>query len=393
MLGVELTSTGGQELKIATGKTAELSFPIPAALQATAPASIPLWHFDENAGRWKEEGSATKIGANYIGSVAHFSFWNCDFPAPTINLCVQVSNSNNQPLNNVIVRIRRVNNNASTGYGHTDSLGNVCGAVPKNEPLILEILNNCGVVVYSQNIGPYTANASVNVVANILPINYISITGNVLNCTGTPVVNGSVYIYISGGNQYSVPVTNGSFSTQIFNCAGTAINYSIIGIDNQTLQQGNPVSGTASSGSINLGTLTACGTNAAEFVNLLVDGSPFNWNIPADSITGNPQTPSSGYGFGVSILANNANGSGTSFPGCYLYIDYNSGPGPGHFGGGLLNTPPLGISQMIVSAGTTMITEVGATNTGFIAGNIANASFDYSGTIRTVNGIFRVRRR
>ena len=60
MIGVELTGAGGVPLKIANGKSAELSFPIPAALSSTAPASIDLWHFDELTGRWKQEGQATK---------------------------------------------------------------------------------------------------------------------------------------------------------------------------------------------------------------------------------------------------------------------------------------------------------------------------------------------
>ena len=146
MLGVELTGSAGQSLKIATGKTAELSFPIPAAIAATAPATIDLWHFDEIAGRWKQEGQATKTGNMYVGQVSHFSFWNCDAPFPVVNLCMKiVSVTHGQPLNNVQVRIRRTNN--SYGSGYTDSLGNLCGKVPKNEPLVLEILDQCNNII------------------------------------------------------------------------------------------------------------------------------------------------------------------------------------------------------------------------------------------------------
>lgn len=128
MLGVELTGTGNQPLKIATGKTAELTFPIPASIAANAPATIDLWHFDEATGRWKQEGMATKTGSNYVANVSHFSFWNCDAPFPLINLCMTiVSAANNQPLNNIQVKIKRAN--GSAGYGRTDSVGRLCGKV------------------------------------------------------------------------------------------------------------------------------------------------------------------------------------------------------------------------------------------------------------------------
>ena len=99
MLGVELSNGLGQAVKIASGKTAEISMPIPGALQTTAPASIALWYFDESIGRWKEEGIATKTGSNYVGNVAHFSFWTCDNSFPKATLCLHVVNPGNQPVN------------------------------------------------------------------------------------------------------------------------------------------------------------------------------------------------------------------------------------------------------------------------------------------------------
>ena len=168
MLGVELTGNTGQALKIATGKTAELTFPIPASLQGNAPATIDLWNFDEATGRWKQEGTATKNGNNYIAQVSHFSFWNCDAPFPLVELCMTIlSSADNVPLNNVQVRIKRPN--GSYGYGRTDSLGNLCGKVPKNEALVLEILGQCNNVVYSQNIGPFSSDASLGTITVTLP--------------------------------------------------------------------------------------------------------------------------------------------------------------------------------------------------------------------------------
>ena len=62
MLAVELTGNAGELLQIAAGKKASLSFPIPASLLGTAPASIPLWYFNESNGLWKQDGAAAKTG-------------------------------------------------------------------------------------------------------------------------------------------------------------------------------------------------------------------------------------------------------------------------------------------------------------------------------------------
>ncbi|WP_345224675.1 carboxypeptidase-like regulatory domain-containing protein [Hymenobacter koreensis] len=67
----------GEPLQIAPGNTAELRFPAAGATEAR----IPLWHFDTSAGLWKEEGSATRTGTEYVGNVSHFSAWNLDMSA------------------------------------------------------------------------------------------------------------------------------------------------------------------------------------------------------------------------------------------------------------------------------------------------------------------------
>ena len=68
------------ELQLAAGKQAQIQAPIPYALQAGAPESIPMWYYDDETGQWHEEGVATKEGNNYVGSVSHFSYWNFDHP-------------------------------------------------------------------------------------------------------------------------------------------------------------------------------------------------------------------------------------------------------------------------------------------------------------------------
>lgn len=67
-------------LQLAPGKTAALRSLIPASLLENAPATIPMWYFNENTSKWMEEGVATRNGSYYEGEVSHFSYWNFDAP-------------------------------------------------------------------------------------------------------------------------------------------------------------------------------------------------------------------------------------------------------------------------------------------------------------------------
>ncbi len=266
MVGAELTDASGNVLKIATGKTATISFPIPASLSATAPASIVLWHFDEATARWKQNGTATKAGSTYTAVVDKFSFWNCDVPiANFINLDYTLINAtNNTPLVNTSTRIKRANGNY--GYGITNNAGFVSGLVPKNEVLILEVIANsaCGTIVHTQNIGPFAANTSLgNINVTIPTAQFVQFTGTVTNCTGAAVSNGYVSLAGAGGYAgFANTSATGAFSFSILNCSGTIATYNYQATDITTGQQSSVATGSNATGTINLGTIAACGTAA-----------------------------------------------------------------------------------------------------------------------------------
>jgi hypothetical protein len=396
MLGVELSGSSGQVLKIANGKTAELTFPIPTALQASSPASIKLWYFDEITGRWKEEGSATKTGNNYVGTVTHFSFWNCDVPFPLVDLCMTLVNPGNQPLNNVAVRITRVSVPTSVATGYTDSLGNLCGKVPKDEPLKLEVLGLCGTVVYSQNIGPFSSNTSLgNITVTIPTSNLVTVTGNVVNCANAPVTNGYVYLYTSQGYYYNVPLSaNGSFAATLLNCGGVVTSFSAVGIDNTAQQQGSPVTGSAASGTVNLGTVSACGTSSAEFVTVIINGVTYNFNRPADSVNTLAGLTFFTHPFATVVYAHRNN--------LLDYINFNfpfdATPGvypimPTSMVGLRLNSGLIASDTVVTVSPTLTLTEAGQLFTGFLAGSFTiDMKFNTPPLIRTVNCTFRARR-
>src|SRR4029079_5842563 len=93
-------------------------------------------------------------------------------------------------------------------------------------------------VVYSQNIGPFSANASLGTISLTIPTtSQLIITGTVVDCANANVVNGVAIIYTGGNYSYSVPVTNGTFSHTILRCNNSTVNYSVIGVDFATNQQ------------------------------------------------------------------------------------------------------------------------------------------------------------
>ena len=390
MLGVEMTGTGGQALKIATGKTAELTFPLPASLQSAAPATIDLWHFDEATARWKQEGTATKTGSNYIAQVSHFSFWNCDAPFPVVDLCMTIKNGDAQPLNNVQVRIKRTN--GSYGYGRTDSTGSLCGKVPKDEALVVEVLDQCGGVVFTQNAGPYSANGSLgNITVTIPPANNLVITGTVTNCSGGNVTNGTAVIYMTGANYYTVPVNNGTFSLNVLRCGGAALNFTVVGIDYTAVQQGNPVSGSGTTGTVNVGTVQACGTSTAEFVEVLIDGSPVNYNAPPDQISSVDSVLS---GSPILTYVNASKHNGNNLLGM-INFSFNHNGAIGSFPLNqctISTTTPVYGNQLVSASPMINITTMGAAGVGFIEGNF-NVQMNYSGSTKNVACTFKVRRR
>ena len=121
MINIELRGSARQKLNIKEGQAAEITMRIDDSQIATAPSSIPLWHFDEERGYWKEDGVATKVGNKYVGEVSHFSWWNCDIPNSTIYLTFTLVDSTGNPLSNLALSI--ANPSGNFAHGTTDANG------------------------------------------------------------------------------------------------------------------------------------------------------------------------------------------------------------------------------------------------------------------------------
>ena len=286
MAAVELTGSGGELLQIATGKSATLSLPIPAALAADAPASIPLWYFDESNGLWREQGEATKSGNNYVGNVTHFSFWNYDTPANYVQFSCTIKDQSNNPVKGALLKITVVGT-YNSGYGVTDSLGYVSGPVPDNAQLLLEVYSSvyCQSPIHTQAFTTSNVPVSLGTIT-ILPANGIGrFTGTLVDCNNNPIASGYVMIYMN--NDYDrLWVNNGVIDYARYLCTNT-MNVTLIGIDPANNQQSGPYNFTLVSGNTSIGSLQACGTSSTEFINYTIDGTPHDLLSPPDSIYDN----------------------------------------------------------------------------------------------------------
>ena len=105
MLLVQMTDNSGNELQLASGSSATIRMKVPASQLSTAPSSIPLWHFNETSGKWEEQGSASLQGDTYVGTVSHFSSWNCDHPGSRATVRGFVRDCNGNVLPGIRVRV------------------------------------------------------------------------------------------------------------------------------------------------------------------------------------------------------------------------------------------------------------------------------------------------
>jgi hypothetical protein len=383
MLAVTLTDGGGQKLQIAPGKTAELSLPIPAALQASAPTSIAFWSFNEGNGLWKQEGMATKSGSNYIGKASHFSFWNCDAPFPLVRFRAQFVNEKLSPIANLRVRITKSGTNMMS-YGATDTLGKVSGSIPANSQLTLEVLSNCGTVLFTKNFNSNNSNVDLGTITIVAKDQLATLFGQVLDCSNQPLAEGIVFIRADNFS-YRLPVKNGAFSNTFAFCGSGSTAATALAVDKINNVQGGVKNISIVAGNNDLGSLTACGTTIEEYITYKVDGVVFSY-VAGDSLTAyftNNLTYISGSQFGSGT--NNYKSIGFSFNG----VDAPTGT---HNLVTLSFTHPFKYAnQNVTPAVLVTINEYGSVNQ-FIKGNFTTTVLDANNTSHSFECNFRVRR-
>ena len=399
MVAVELRSDTGEKLNLSEGTTATISVPLDPETLAGAPNEIPLWYFDEENGYWIEEGSATLQGTKYVGTVSHFSFWNCDIPTEYVNICMNITDSNNNPLSNIQVRIESEFN--GTGYGYTNDSGEVCGIIPANQTLNLQyflhnICNNIEIPNSSETVGPFSENTTLNIVLDASEIeDYLeTITGVFNTCDGNPVVNGYVEVIIEDGLGFYSLVTDGTYEINVLSCNENA-SISITGYDYDTLQTTSEINYTLTSPVTELGTLSAC-NSVEEFIQFSIDDGEveqivfnLNCNIYQSDFAGLYILDIGGSNQNTCVyLSGVLNDNYVNFEGAYEYENIWSN-----------NTPTVGMAfvecQDISYENNQIIfnlTAYGNAVGEYIDINFGGDYEDYQGVAHTISGVIHVKR-
>jgi|GEM_PF-674726 len=221
MLQVELLDDVGNELNLSADASATLQFPVPSALQANAPATIPLWSYDEEQGTWVEEGSAIYQNGVYRGEVSHFSSWNVDAKVNPIEVKGQVKlNAAQKSADLGYLAIFIESDFAKTGGWLCDDGAFRFFNFPGGVPFKILIYNECGSLIYEKEYGPSESDIDLGCIEvnNSNSEELVVISGNALNCEGEVVENGRLQVYTSGISQFYNMDADGSFEIAIDIC-------------------------------------------------------------------------------------------------------------------------------------------------------------------------------
>jgi hypothetical protein len=385
MVAVELSGSGGQILNMAENKEAILSIELPPSLTYQAPSSIPLWHFDKDYGIWMEEGFAVLEHGHYVGHVSHFSYWNCDEPFPLIQFNGSLHlNDESNPISDMLVKLT-VLNSSVVGFGYSNMEGVFQGAIPKDELLLLEVVDNCGETIYSQQIGPFSANVTINPIIlneDDLPNNYISmINGRLIDCIGLPITEGYVTINSGAGPTVIFTDSTGAFSGLFQTCSDNDIG--LVGVDIVNAIQ-SELQVFSAEPEITTGDIEACDISLDEFFQFTLDGEEYFSQSP--TFYGTP--PSDSYvifvedlnpGKTLSLKVEEQVSVGV-FPANYLNIDLTPGS----------NGPlEIEIEAQNPENITVEITESGSLYTDLVRGSFEGPFLDQNGLNHYVKGQFK----
>ncbi|WP_299124992.1 hypothetical protein [uncultured Winogradskyella sp.] len=393
MLAVELRGDNGEDLNLADGSTSEIKIPVDASLMGMAPATIPLWYFDEVNGYWKEEGQATLQGNMYVGNVSHFSFWNCDIPAEAITLCVSATDDDDNILSNLYISITSATFGSRGGY--IDDNGEVCGFVPSGETLELGVFSYgiCGnEPLYYQVIGPFSEDSSISV---IVPENADLIAETVIGsfntCDDNAVTDGYVQL-LYAGQTFTDAVSDGSFEINLLRCEEDS-TFKIKASDYVNLQTTDSISYTFTTPLTDIGTISACNA-ITEFIQytiddgetiFIIDGIQTGFSEVSDAVNG-PRLNISGFG--------NSTGNNTCFylmgvlddtnyEGTYDTFDWND---PNDTGFNIQECINMSNTNNNIVYNLTSFGGVGE----YIDINFSGDYEDYDGNPHTINGIVHV---
>lgn len=248
MASVLITDGVGNELQLGNGASATMRLPIAADQSSEAPATVPLWHLNEQTGLWEPEGDAQRQGGEYVGVVQHFSTWNVDAAWPRARVRGRVRVEGDEELAPLLpVRIRQVRT-------YPRSNGEFDAFVPSEVDLTVEVdANPLGLTATPVPIGSLAANAEQYVELQVNTPGYIVGT---LNCPSGSV-NGYAMITWSGGSYFMPLGATGEFRIAApYN--GEEASLRLVNLNGGIVQELAVTLPTASGAEVSVGTVTLC---------------------------------------------------------------------------------------------------------------------------------------
>ncbi len=385
MLAVELNDDAGQTVEIASGQKAKITMPIPASLLADAPATIPLWHFSEAEGIWVEEGSATKIGSEYVGEVAHFSWWNCDVPTQSVKLKMCLTDLAGQPLQGFSIEL--ISQNYGSGWAWLDAAGCAEGLVPANEPLEMWVFSTqtCGGAIYNAPIGPFSADTDLGAIA-IDPngqngvLTPVVLTGKLVDCSGQPLPNA----YATLGGQFLFTDAQGNFSNTLSFCSNNLpTSFTATGFDLENAKSSQPVTKNFAA-TVDFGTISVC-DDLDEYIRFTLDSDPQLTILPF------PDSTTAG---NTAYLSGEEPLKFTYFTASFNHLQVPANDLP--FQSLFISSPT---SQISAKSGPTLLVKTDLTSYPLTVGQYLigtfSGTFEQSGTTiqHTISGSYRVKKR
>ena len=380
VLRVQLTSPSGDQLRLASGKQSTITLDIPPSLRATAPATIPLWYFDDATGVWKEEGSATNQGTKYVGTVTHFTDWNCDVPGDNGTVTGRIIDCQGNPVAGIVVRTGQ----SST---HTGSDGRFSRRVPTNVSFTIQVEaeNNFGLTSSAVAVGPLGTNQTFN--AGDISIPCPAYIVGRLVCNGLPLA-GQIFVTWNGGFTSTYSAADGTFRIPVdTDKSATLYAYPVAGGSaERTFQTPSSTAGT-----LNLGDISACSSTGTGGNSFVINGDGYNnRTFTLSTATGTR------FGFfsledsSTTILVSSVQGSDSILM-VFGFSGLGVGPAAGFVGEIKLNGRDYLTDSDSVTANVTKYGEVG----GLIEGTFEGPFFRYDSTftehrVRISNGMFSV---
>ena len=163
IVGVDLRDTANAPIHPDGSHPVNITVAIPGPYLNNAPAQIGLWYLDTISGYWKQEATAYKVGNTYIGNIRQGTRWQFAIPFDVVSLDINIFEETGEAVANMQTTIASKIDFIPT-YSYTNAQGHYSGKVPQNDLLILTLTDPCGNKIFQKEIGPFSANSSIDTI-------------------------------------------------------------------------------------------------------------------------------------------------------------------------------------------------------------------------------------